>query len=429
MTNTTNERLSASDTAFLKEIAVDVVEASRVKPGETAGTLPANKTGGTLVRPGGRDCYPAFWIRDYAMSLESNLISTSEQKHALLLTAEKQQNGDWQTPTGSFVPDGAIADHICFDGTEIFFPGGYDYNEQGGKWGKLPSLDDHFYFIHMVWWYVKTTGGSEILSQEIKGKQLIDRLDLAFSVPPSREDTHLVYCDFDNRGVTFGFVDIVIHTGELFFCSVLKFRAARELSELHGRLGNTDKAKMYNRIADGLGKVIGRTFSSHKSGLLQASTGKSNQPDVWGSAFAVYADAVEQEYQESICRTLVKAYKEKTLSWRGQIRHVLTSDDYNEKTAWESLSHFCAKNSYQNGAYWGTPLGWVCFAMAKVDEKSAVTLATEYIDELIKGDFRKGKEFGSPWECMHPEDNYKQNPVYMASVTCPLAAFNRLGWL
>ena len=62
----------------------------------------------------------------------------------------------------------------------------------------------------------------------------------------------------------------------------------------------------------------------------------------------------------------------------------------------------------------------------KSSAAAARRLAREYIEELREGDFRKGKEFGSPWECFHPDNDHRQNPVYMTSVTCPLAAFRRI---
>jgi len=64
-----------------------------------------------------------------------------------------------------------------------------------------------------------------------------------------------------------------------------------------------------------------------------------------------------------------------------------------------------------------------------VDEPLAKQLAGEFIEELREGDFRKGPEFGSPYECRHPEGDHRQNPVYLTSVTCPLAAFVRLGMI
>jgi hypothetical protein len=41
-----------------------------------------------------------------------------------------------------------------------------------------------------------------------------------------------------------------------------------------------------------------------------------------------------------------------------------------------------SKNTYQNGAYWGTPTGWVAYAIHHSSPRLAKQLATEYIDEL-----------------------------------------------
>jgi hypothetical protein len=232
---------------------------------------------------------------------------------------------------------------------------------------------------------------------------------------------------------------VVIHTGDLLFCSVLKYRAAQELAELHRMIGNETKAEKYKDIAERIYNSIPKTFASKDGGLMRASTCKSSQPDVWGSAFAVYAGAVGPEQAKALCLALADAYKKGTLAYHGYIRHVLTCDDYNDSTAWEwvmsvgpkgtyNKDAFWSKNRYQNGAYWGTPTGWVCYAIAQVDKALAAQLAAEYINELRQGDFRKGPEFGAPWECMHPDGNFRQYDVFMTGVTCPLAAFQRLGW-
>ena len=407
------------NSTFLQELARDVIEASRVRPGQRVSTSVTNATGGTLIRPGGRECYPAFWIRDFAMSLECGLITPEEQRHALLLTAATQQAGDWQTPSGSVVPHGAIADHINFDGTPIFFPGTYDPAAQGGQWGKLPALDDHFYFVEMAWQYCRQTGERGILGENVGGLTLLERLELAFSVPQPRPDTQMVWCDESNRGVSFGFTDSVIHTGELFFASLLRYRAARQLAEL------TENSR-YSDIADMIARSLPLVFS-HPNGLLRASTGLSSQPDVWGSAFAVSIGAVEGVVREKICRALADACRAGTLAWRGNIRHVLTTDDFSAQSAWESTVGSRPVNRYQNGAYWNTATGWVCFAIAQVDAPLAKQLAGEFLEELREGDFRKGPDYGSPYECRHPEGDHRQNPVYLTSVTCPLAAFVRLG--
>ncbi|MCC6694026.1 MAG: hypothetical protein IT365_00220 [Candidatus Hydrogenedentes bacterium] len=417
--------LSPEDMRFLEGITEAVVDASRVAPGAKVGNIGPNVTGGTLIRPGGRDCYPAFWIRDYTMSIESGFITHDEQRHMLLLTAGHQQDELWSLPSGSVVTPGSIADHISFGNKPIFYPGTLeDYEGQGGtRWGKLPALDDAYFFVHMAALYVQSTGEAAILAEDVKGKPLFTRLEEAYAMPPSRPDSGLVFADADARGVTFGFVDTIIHTGDLLMCSLLKLRAAGEIAELAERTGDSAKANDYRAKATELRQAIEATFAQD-SGLYKASTGHSAQPDVWGTAFGVYIGAFDPERTQAACTALARAYHAGTLTSRGNIRHVLTSDDFNASTAWEDTD--CKLNTYQNGAYWGTPTGWVCYAIAQVDPEAARQLAAEYVVELREGDFRKGPEFGSPWECFHPSNNHRQNPVYMTSVTCPLAAFRRI---
>ncbi len=417
--------LSPDDWQFLGDMTASVVDASRVAPGAKVGNVGPNTTGGTLLRPGGRACYPAFWIRDYAMSLGAGFITPEEQRHALLLTAQCQQAKPWNLSNGSFVPAGAIADHITFAGKPIFYPGTLDdFEGQGGpSWGYLPALDDHFYFIQMAATYVARTGEAGVLQEIVGGMTLIERLDRAFLVPPSRPDNGIVHCEAENRGVTFGFVDSITHTGDVLFASLLKYRASLEMAGLYERQEKPDKVRYYRAAGAKIRQALVATFGTPK-GLLRASTGTSAQPDVWGSAYAVYIGALDDAHAEAVCKALTDAYRAGTLAWRGNIRHVLTTDDFSATTAWEKA--LCGKNRYQNGAYWGTPTGWVCYAISKIDFNLARKLAKEYVDELREGDYRKGPEFGSPWECMHPDGNHKQNPVYMASVTCPYAAFKRI---
>jgi hypothetical protein len=417
--------LSDDDMRFLEGIAEAVVEASRVRPDEKVGGIGPNTSGGILIRPGGRTCYPAFWIRDYAMSLESGLVTLEEQKHMLLLTANHQQDEEWQLPSGSIVTPGSIPDHISFGGKPIFYPGTIeDYDGQGGaRWGILPSLDDAYFFIHMATVYVQECGDAAILRQEIRGRSLLRRLEEAYAMPPSRPGSGLVYADEDRRGVTFGFVDTITHSGDLLFCSLLKYRAATEIADLAGLLDDAKTAARYRDAAGALKQAIGKTFVLG-DGFLKASTEKSAQPDVWGTAFAVYTGALEPAAEQRACQALARTFRDGTIAWRGNIRHVPTTGDFSRETAWEvSLG---PKNRYQNGAYWGTPTGWVAHAIAQVDLDLARRLAASFVAELREGDFRKGDAFGSPWECMHPDGGHRQNPVYMTSVTCPLAAFRRL---
>lgn len=120
--------ISRENFLFLENMTKDVLEASRIYPGQfVSKESGSNKTGGTLIRPGGRNAYPAFWIRDYAMSLETGLVSEKEQRHMLLLTASTQCDQSRMTKGGSLIPFGAVADHIRIaDGKPIYFPDTYD---------------------------------------------------------------------------------------------------------------------------------------------------------------------------------------------------------------------------------------------------------------------------------------------------------------
>lgn len=416
--------ITDNDLAFLEKMTKDVLDSSRIYPGQfISNDFGSNNTGGVLIRPGGRDAYPSFWIRDYAMSLETGFITKNEQKHMLLLTASTQCDQAWITKGGSMVPFGSIADHIRIDNSKpIFFPGTYSYEEQGTKqFGTLPPYCDQFFFIHMAYYYIKSTSDYKILLTEINGMKLIDRLKIAFHVPPSRKENHIVYATEEIRGSDFGFRDAIKITGDLSFPSILKYRAANELKEMLALIRRKD-AENFRQIAATIKNALPGLFLDDR-GMLRASTGKSNQPDVWSTVIAVYLGILEGERLETACHLLADSYKAGVLSYKGNIRHVLTSDDFNEESAWEVT--WVPKNEYQNGAYWGTATGWVCYAINKVNRQLAMDLANEYITDLRENDFRKGDGYGAPYECFN-KSTYKQNPLYLTTVACPLIVFKSM---
>ena len=418
-----NNILSVDDYVFLEKLTRDVLDSARILPKQfISADVGANNTGGTLIRPGGRNSYPSFWIRDYAMTLECGFISAEEQKHMLFLTAATQSDQTWITKHGSMVPFGAIADHIRIDnGKPIYFPGTYDYDQQGDRiFGMFPPYCDQFYFVHMAIQFLKTMNQPAVFDSVINGMRLIDRIEIAFKVPPTRNGKQVVYTTENLRGVDYGFRDVIEFTGDILMSSILKYKAALELAEIFDKIGRPAKASLYLSVARELKKEIPEIFSNGK-GMLLASTGKSNQPDVWSTALAVYYGILEGEELKKTCMILRDAYHNGSLSKNGNIRHVLTTDDYDTNTVWEKS--LARKNTYQNGAYWGTPLGWVCYAISQVDMTVAKELAKEYIDDLRKEDFRKGSAFGAPWECYN--DDKPQNPVYLTTVASPYIVFKK----
>lgn len=415
--------LDTNDLIFLEEMVKDVMEASRIYPGQKISKdFGPNQTEGVLIRPGGRTSYPAFWIRDYAMSIETGYVSEKEQKHMLVLTASTQSDSLIWTKWGTSIPKGSIADHIRIDdGKPIYFPGTYSFENQGEKkWGMQPPFCDQFFFIQMAYFYVKSFSKTIQLTNEIKGVKLIDRLEMAYQMPSSHPRSHLVQVDETNRGVDFGFRDAIYITGKLCYASLLKYQAAKQLAYLFAKMGNKSKSFRYQQEANLLKLSIIRTFLDAR-GMLRASTGISSQADVWATSLAIHLGVLTGQSRLKAAQYLRDAYLRGELSQKGNIRHIIKSDDFSSTTAWEKS--VVPINTYQNGAYWGTPVAWVCHAIAFVDLPSAQKLAKEFIQELREGDFRKGDTFGSPWECFN--DKLTQNPVYLTSVAVPLIIFKK----
>ncbi|MBO9610792.1 MAG: hypothetical protein J7639_32880, partial [Paenibacillaceae bacterium] len=204
-----------------------------------------NETGIVLIRPGGLHNYPSFWIRDFAMSLESGLIDADEVKPMLLLTASRQNGSDEVMLDAARIPPFAVPDHINLDGKPVFYPGTYSSgaDQGGGRWGVYPPYCDHYYFIVMAYEYVKQSGDLSILAHAINGYSLLDRIQAAYEVPWQDHENGIVWTEADKRAVNFGFVDSVIQTGHLLFSTILKYRTSHMLITLYESALQTSEAE------------------------------------------------------------------------------------------------------------------------------------------------------------------------------------------
>jgi hypothetical protein len=201
---------SSPDLEFVRNMTRDVVQAARIEPGSRRGNSPTNTLGFTLICPGGN--YPAYWIRDFAMALESGWVTSEEMHNHLRLTARVQnRSSPRKLANGLIIPPFAIPDHINFDGGAVFYPGTYSagHDQGNGTYGVLPPVDDHYEFVHIAYRLFRVTSSTVFLSETINGLTLLERLTAAFDAPRVDPQTGLVETDAAHRAVGFGFMDTV----------------------------------------------------------------------------------------------------------------------------------------------------------------------------------------------------------------------------
>ena len=296
--------------------------------------------------------YEAFWLRDYAYMLEGNPDAFTDREviDACLLFA------------GALATDGAGVDCIKFDGTRIYKPG-------FGTMGENPVADGSQFTIDVAWRTYQKTHDIDCV------KSTLDSLVRTFRAIPRNSETGLVYIDpkreYDR--CPYGFTDTILKQGDVLFCSLLMIRACRQLADLHVAAGLGEASSQWNAEAERIVKQVRAVFWDEKIGLFRAATVQCKEPDIWGSAFAVFLNVATEKQARAIARYFQTHYGE--IVQRGQVRHIPGG------TYWEAGRE---RDVYQNGAYWATPTGWFVYALDLVDPK----LADQTIIDLVE-DFRE----------------------------------------
>lgn len=411
---------------FLASMAKDTVEVSRVRLQTTAINISPSYPGRIILITPGKDTYRAFWIRDFSMAADSGFISQDELRYHLRLVSKCQVGPvDRLLKNGLRLPAWSIPDHINYDLTPVFYPGTYSSSDdQGnGTFGQLPPIDDHFEFVHMANALLKLSKSSAFLNDVIDDIKIIDRLCNAFESPTYEASTQLSETTEKERAVGFGFCDAEVHTGKLLFASLLRYRAAKELAAMFNALRIHDRALVYKQIAAKIKASLAPVFAGEPKlkGWLKASTGIGGQADVWGTVYALYLGVLDGEAKKAAEAAVLRGVKEGTIVYEGAVRHVPTDMDFKATTAWERS--WAGLGTYQNGAYWHTPTGWLIKVLEKIDKAQAKAVFNEYVKHLREQDFRKGGD--APWECFGKDGKARQNPIYMASVALPYSVLKR----
>jgi len=432
------------------------VAAAHVAPGKYKPGGGINTTGITLITPGGN--YPCFWIRDYAMSLDCGLIGPDEMLPQLKLIARCQHGPrERKSLSGSVIPPFAIADHILMNGRPLHVPIGMF--QPTYPWGPLPPADNHFYFIHIGWALWRDTGDAAFLAEPVDGLTILDRLIKAFHAVETDPQTGAVVAEPSRHMIGFGFDDTIYMLGALCFATLLRWRAAKQMAELCQAANRPEEEKKFKKIAATIAANILPIFSdpAEIGGWLRAATKRCRQPDVWATLFALHlgilpTDAAKRARDTVAEAVVVQASRpansgnagleacttNNTIEYQGAVRHVPTTHDFSATSAWEAILPTGSKKGvYQNGAYWHTPTGWLIEALQPLDPALARGVFDRFIAHLREYDFRKqsgdfraingdSHRLGAPWECFGINLDHSQNPVYMTSVTLPLAVLRKM---
>jgi hypothetical protein len=356
--------LSEKDVQWMREATIKQLNGCRVK-----GT-----NGIWIHTPDGVGNYKALWTRDFYYMVEyaADLMDPKEIKTSIYYLINGQRE------------DGCIPDRVNIDGKAVYSPGG-DNSPLADH-----ALDNGSFMTLLVCSYVKQFK-DETLFRAVEARL---RRGLDFI---NREESGLIYNDEKNPQCVYGFTDIVKKTGNLLFSSLIYYEACRKMEELCRKYnyGNPDTYKVRS---ENIQKNI-NILMDEKSGMFWAADKDCKQIDIWGSAYAVNVGITTAEQSKKISDYLIHNVEQIVMN--GQIRHLPRSD-----SSWNNLFLSCAEGTYQNGAYWATPLAWVVPVIAQQN----LPLAKKILRDVIKDFKEKGIN-----ECINTD--YIKIPNYVVSAT------------
>ncbi len=310
-----------------------------------------------LWPPGG--AYTEIWTRDQAMMMQGvpSYFSAAQIAGAFNFIASRVG------ATNKWVPD-----HIALDGTVYWYPG------PGPAWGARSPVDGGPFLVEIAYQHFLKTGAATLYSANAA------LLRAVLDTIPANPTTCCVAIPDDNTGfVGWGFIDSVKPSGDVLFPSILLFRAYQELAAMADANNDTTTADYAILTANNIRTGIQATLWNASTGLFKTATGDcSGQDDVWGSALAVYYGVSTSEQTAAIGNALVAGLVD--YYYEGGIRQSPISQDEDAGVhCWETyFSDSVTWGTYQNGAYWPTPLPWVVYAISKVNLPFAESMIADF---------------------------------------------------
>ncbi|MCK5281556.1 MAG: hypothetical protein KAK04_23555, partial [Cyclobacteriaceae bacterium] len=356
--------LSAEMIQWMKEATLNQLKGCRVKG-----------AGGTWIHtPDGVGNYKALWTRDsyYMIEYAGDLMDPNEIKASIYYLLNGQRE------------DGCVPDRVNVAGQPVYSPG------PPGKPMADNALDNGPFMAMLVCSYVNQYQ-DEALFREVE-LQLSRGLDHT-----TIKESGLVYNNPKNPQCVYGFTDIVKKTGNLLFSSLLYYKANLEMYQLCKKYECGNPA-IYKRRYEYVRKSINELWNED-NGMFWAADIDCKQIDIWGSAYAIEVGITSEKQTKRITTYLVEHYDETVM--KGQIRHLPRSEG-----AWNNLFKPCEEGTYQNGAYWATPLAW----MIPVYARFKPSLAKDMLEQVITDFQENGIN-----ECIN--EGYVKVPNFVVSAT------------
>ena len=295
--------------------------------------------GVTLYTPDGSSSYGAQWTRDFAMALAA-------APRAFPLGANVSASVAYTL--SRVTPQGVVPDRVQANGAAVFAP-----CTPSCGWGISLAWDNMPYAGLLLAAYARGWRDTAFFCEwEPTVRRALDFVPLARG---------LAWNDPAAPNASFGFEDSVVLPGRQLTVSLLLFDAATQLGALAAAAGCGEPAH-YAALA---AAVAGAVDDLHDaaSGLFLASDTLEALPDVFGSAYAVALGLSTVQRRAGVAAFLAAQWRATqargaaaapTIFQAGQVRHLPFP------LLWKKCWKGCpAPGTYQNGAYWATPLNWV----------------------------------------------------------------------
>jgi hypothetical protein len=308
-----------------------------------------------LFTPDASSSYGAQWTRDFTMALSS--------APALFAGLGVNVSASVAYTFARIEPSGRVPDRVQADGESKFSPG-------GGGWPISLAWDNMPYAGLMLAAHAAYAGGAAAAAPFFCAWE--PTAARALALVPLRGG--LAFNDPAAPNCSFGFEDSVVLPGRQLTVSLLLYDAATQLSALAAATG-CGNASQYAAVAATVAAAVDTLYDA-SSGLFLASDTLETVPDVFGSAYLVKLNLSTAARRASVGGFLASQWHASgsTIFQEGQVRHLP------QPLVWKQCWQGCpTPGTYQNGAFWATPLDWVLPALeltGHLAEAQAVAAAT-----------------------------------------------------